>query len=337
MPLQGTMFSATAISGGSTLRDSTPGYHLDVPPGLHDPKGIAHQSPGLRRPWRYPGIDPPHPTTPTGLRNRPVPHLGPPFHNPFRIGSLAADVPGVDRFADQPRAQLQDPVGMHYSLDIPRGPSSFANSKKRNPVGIHAGPGLDRGHHHRGLPDPSLMINNKRPPDTSTIVSLYSSGFSFTMSLPLICKIERICGPSGDPLPGPRNPPGNTKNQADQMKTRLAPHCRMHLPGMAAAMALASILALTSTSARADVVWNVNIGSNIAVGQGSEITTGDNYVGAATENTTNSTWNAVNNNSVFNLLDSTGTSGTVTFDVTDDIQFGNAGGTDGDKIFKSWI
>ena len=34
------------------------------------------------------------------------------LHNPFRIGSLVIDVPGVDRFADQPRAMLQNPVGI---------------------------------------------------------------------------------------------------------------------------------------------------------------------------------------------------------------------------------
>jgi len=41
----------------------------------------------------------------------------PRFHNPFRTGTLAVDVPGVDRFADQPRAVLQNPVGIHLQGD----------------------------------------------------------------------------------------------------------------------------------------------------------------------------------------------------------------------------
>ena len=48
----------------------------------------------------------------------------------------------------------------------------------------------------------------------------------------------------------------------------------MPLPGMATAMALASTLFLTSTAARADVVWNVNLGNEDLTG----------YQGAAAEN-----------------------------------------------------
>ena len=121
-----------------------------------------------------------------------------------------------------------------------------------------------------------LILNNKRHPETSTIVSLYSSGFSFRVRL-LIRKFEWFRGSSYFFSPGHGIYQKKPKNQQDQMKTRFAPLCRMHLPGMAATMALASTLALTSTSARADVVWNVNIGTDIG-----------GYDGAAPENTTSS-------------------------------------------------
>jgi hypothetical protein len=45
------------------------------------------------------------------------------------------------------------------------------------------------------------------------------------------------------------------------------------------------VLALSAASANAAMVWNVNIGT--------EIDSTDNFVGAATENTANSTWNSV--------------------------------------------
>ena len=118
----------------------------------------------------------------------------------------------------------------------------------------------------------------------------------------------------------------------------------MHLPGVAATMALASTLALTMTSARADVVWNVNVGSSNGEGQGQEITTDDNYVGAATENTANSTWNAVQSSELTALADSTGDSSAgVTISMTPDaasssvISFGVTGQTEGDEVFKTWI
>ena len=127
------------------------------------------------------------------------------------------------------------------------------------------------------------------------------------------------------------------------MKTRLDPLCRMHLPGMAAAMALASTLALTSTSARADVVWNVNVGnSSVDTDPGNKITTTDNYSGAAFENTAGSTWNAVSSTTAATLEDSTGdNSDGVTFEITpivsSAIDFGGQNLLSGDKIFNTWI
>jgi hypothetical protein len=99
----------------------------------------------------------------------------------------------------------------------------------------------------------------------------------------------------------------------------------------------ASILAVTGSLASAATVWNVNIGNGIASGQGFDITPGDNYVGAATENTANSTWNAVNNGSATNLVDSTGAASLVTIDLSDNASFGDNGATVGDEIFKSWV
>ncbi len=51
-----------------------------------------------------------------------------------------------------------------------------------------------------------------------------------------------------------------------------------------AAVALAAV-ALTNTPAHAGPVWNVNFTN--------QITTTENFVGAATENTANSTWNKI--------------------------------------------
>jgi hypothetical protein len=64
----------------------------------------------------------------------------------------------------------------------------------------------------------------------------------------------------------------------------------------------ASTLALTGMSANAATVYNVDFGTSI--------TTDDNYIGAATENTVNSTWNHVTgaNLASSTLADSTGDS-----------------------------
>ena len=96
------------------------------------------------------------------------------------------------------------------------------------------------------------------------------------------------------------------------------------------ASSLAAIV-LTSLPAHAvPTVWNVNIGY--------EIDTTDNFVGAATENTANSTWNSLGNTNLTALVDSTGAAGTVT------IQLGVVGGTLGfggnggylPEIFTTW-
>jgi hypothetical protein len=103
------------------------------------------------------------------------------------------------------------------------------------------------------------------------------------------------------------------------------------------AVAALVVSALAIPSAHAATVWNVNIGNEIGPGEGSEITTGDNYVGAATENTINSTWNAVQAVTSVTLKDSTGdNSAGVTFDLSDNVNFGNIA-TVGDEIFKSWV
>jgi hypothetical protein len=100
-------------------------------------------------------------------------------------------------------------------------------------------------------------------------------------------------------------------------------------------MALAA-LALTDMPAHAaPTVWNVNIGT--------EITTSDNYVGAAPENTANSTWNsfvAADLPNPKSLLDSTGASSAVTFRVTGSPSMPTVSGQaiiQGDKIFITWL
>jgi len=59
-----------------------------------------------------------------------------------------------------------------------------------------------------------------------------------------------------------------------------------------------AVVAMGMMTANAQTVWNVNFGTDsstkgILPGQAKEITTGDNFVGAATENTANSTWTPV--------------------------------------------
>ncbi|MFK7909861.1 MAG: sialate O-acetylesterase [Akkermansiaceae bacterium] len=89
------------------------------------------------------------------------------------------------------------------------------------------------------------------------------------------------------------------------------------------------------------VVWNVNVG-NSSAGSTNAITTANNYLGAASENTANSTWNAVSATSAATLADSTGSSvAGVTIKITPDasssINFGGSNLTSGDKIFNTWI
>jgi hypothetical protein len=104
-----------------------------------------------------------------------------------------------------------------------------------------------------------------------------------------------------------------------------------------------AVLAITATgSASAATVWNVNIGGGIGSGQSYEITTLDNYVGAATENTASSTWNAVSSSTTATLADSTGSiSAGVTIGITEavgsSVGFQNQAGTVGDEVFKSYI
>ena len=89
--------------------------------------------------------------------------------------------------------------------------------------------------------------------------------------------------------------------------------------------------ATTSMVSQNTIVWNVNIGN--------QLTPSDNYVGAAPENTQNSTWNSVTSVPQTNmaLQDSTGSSAAgVTFDITGS-NVGNQNLNSGDEIFYSWI
>jgi Family of unknown function (DUF6288)/PA14 domain/Bacterial Ig domain len=88
--------------------------------------------------------------------------------------------------------------------------------------------------------------------------------------------------------------------------------------------------AITIAKVGAPKVWNVNIGG--------DLTTSDNFVGAAPENTANSFWNSLGNTNLLPLVDSTGAAGTAT------VQLGVVGGTLGftsnggylPKIFTTW-
>lgn len=100
-------------------------------------------------------------------------------------------------------------------------------------------------------------------------------------------------------------------------------------------------LLLGVCSAFAQTVWNVNVGSGVGSGS-NQITTANNYIGAAPENTANSTWNGVTSVSLVTLADSTGSSAAgVTFEMIAGagsvIQFGAQNLTSGDKIFNTWI
>ncbi|MCF7731603.1 MAG: PEP-CTERM sorting domain-containing protein [Akkermansiaceae bacterium] len=98
------------------------------------------------------------------------------------------------------------------------------------------------------------------------------------------------------------------------------------------AVALAG-LAFTNTPAlAAPTVWNVNIGT--------ELTTSDNFIGAAPENTANSFWNSVTtaNPTAMPLADSTETASTATLTLTGSIGFTDGGwaAVTGPEIFSQW-
>ena len=103
---------------------------------------------------------------------------------------------------------------------------------------------------------------------------------------------------------------------------------------------LAACLAAAIQPSAAQTVWNVNVGNTVNTTH--QITTTDNYVGAATENTANSVWNGIAGSTTTTLADSTGsTSAGVTFTVTpasgSAVNFSNTATTVGDEIFLSWI
>lgn len=104
-------------------------------------------------------------------------------------------------------------------------------------------------------------------------------------------------------------------------------------------MALA-VVAMGMMTANAQTVWNMNVGRNTGPGETFEITTGEDFQGAATENTVNSTWNPVSAAGTgIALKDSTGAATGVTLD------FGDPDGGDdfvdsniaGHEIFDSYF
>lgn len=98
--------------------------------------------------------------------------------------------------------------------------------------------------------------------------------------------------------------------------------------------------------AHSATVWNVNLGDS-SVSSTRQITTTDNYIGAAAENTANSTWNtlSVTNNSVTTtgtiaLSTSTGATSSVTLNISsgaNNLNSGNATLTTGDEIFYTYF
>ena len=104
-----------------------------------------------------------------------------------------------------------------------------------------------------------------------------------------------------------------------------------HLPTNPVSTTLA-ILSLACLAAEASPVWNVNMGN-------SQITTADNYVGAAPENTRNSAWNNIASVPQAGLLlaDSAGnTAAGVTLNMIG-TNVGNQALISGDKIFNGYI
>jgi hypothetical protein len=109
----------------------------------------------------------------------------------------------------------------------------------------------------------------------------------------------------------------------------------LNTPWAAAALAVTALV-LANPAAHATTVWNVNIGP--------KITTSDNFVGAAVENTVNSTWNHATPADPFtsyskSLVDSTGSASTATLTLTGTVAIGYATFADitGPDIFDSWI
>jgi hypothetical protein len=108
--------------------------------------------------------------------------------------------------------------------------------------------------------------------------------------------------------------------------------CSTHCIRATAALA---VLILTSTSAHAGAVWNVNIGN--------EITPSDNFIGAAPENTANSFWNSVLTATPSNqaLSDSTGAASTVALTLTPPggftMDYGGFAPVTGPEIFSTWM
>lgn len=105
-------------------------------------------------------------------------------------------------------------------------------------------------------------------------------------------------------------------------------------------LAAASLL-FSNLPAGAQTVWNINVGAGTGSGT-NQITTANNYGGAATENTANSTWNGVTSAGLVTLADSTGSSSAgVTLEIIAGagsvVQFGNQNLNSGDKIFNTWI
>ena len=103
----------------------------------------------------------------------------------------------------------------------------------------------------------------------------------------------------------------------------------------------AAFLISCCLSSEAQTVWNVNVGAGTASGS-NQITTAESYLGAAAENTANSTWNAVTGEDVLTLTDSAGSDGAgVTFQVAPSagsaVGFGVQNLTAGDKIFNTWM
>lgn len=104
----------------------------------------------------------------------------------------------------------------------------------------------------------------------------------------------------------------------------------LNTPWAAAALAVTA-LPLAIPSAHAATVWNVNIGT--------QITTSDNFIGAAPENTVSSTWNSVTTPATTNqaLVDSTGAASTATFTLGGGANQMGTNATAGPEIFHTWL
>lgn len=99
----------------------------------------------------------------------------------------------------------------------------------------------------------------------------------------------------------------------------------------------AGLLGSVSSVSAATVVWNINTG---AASGGNAITPGDNVIGAAPENTANSSWNNfASPQSATALVDSTGASSSVSFSMSSPGGGLNSNGRTnvGSKIFSSWM